>query len=122
VAGLIKEKFMDYSLHRLSLDEYIDLDIARRALYTSDAFTLQETSYFDLYLMGYTLEEIAAYYHTNRDVIQLALERIFIALEAISGYEDRKFLYTMGLKYRRIKELEAFLESHAKNFTIHSLE
>lgn len=117
---------LDYALNRLSVDMRSDLTIAIQDALLSGVFTPQDIKKLDLYLQGYTASEIAIIYTITTNEVEETLERIFTAIEELSGYDDDLLIRKVeaNKQYRRsgISELRAFLTVHGKHFMSHGVE
>lgn len=124
--ALIRELLLDYAQNRLHVDLRSDLTIAIQSAISSSVFTRQDIEYLDKYLAGYTAEEIAIEYIKYTEDIEIALQRIFTAIEQYSGYTDANFIRKLELtkKYRKngIDALNTFLTEHGKHYITHELE
>jgi len=125
MAGLVKELLLDYALNRLNVDMRSDLTIAIQSALLS--FTQVDARMLNLYLSGYTAQEIATMFIrvTTADV-EATLERMFTAIEEQSGYTDDNFIHKLesSNKYRKggIRELNTFLGLHGKSYTAHEMK
>ncbi len=123
MAGLIKEKLLDYALNRLPLDERSDLTIAIQNVLSS--LDIRHSLYLRLYLSGYTARDIGRMTNITTDQVEIVLERVMNAIEVESGYTDEVFIHKLELdpRYRKsgIRELKALLITHGKQFTEHAL-
>lgn len=121
MAGYIKELLIDLSMNRLPIELRSDLIVAIQQVINSGAFSAREIKYLDLYLCGYSSEEIAAQFITTTDIINESLSRIMTAIEHTSGYTDITLYRRIQLlgKYSRIKlqTLKDFLMQHGEVFT-----
>lgn len=126
MAALVKELLLDYALNRLTVDMRSDLTIAVQSALSSSVFTYNDVRILNMYLSGYTAEEIALQFMIETRMIELQLQRIFTAIEAYSGYTDDEFIHKLELtkKYRKggMRDLNAFLQEHSKHYTAHELE
>ncbi len=126
MSGLIRELLLDYSLNKLSIDLKSDLTVAIQTVLTSRVFTKQSAIYLDMYLSGYTADEIAIKHIKHTAEIEQELERLFDALEEYSGYTDEAFIHKlcMTYKYRSsgIRDLTTFLSEHSKHYTTHDMK
>lgn len=126
MAGLVKELLLDYGLNRLSVDMKSDLTIAIQSALTSDVFNRSDAQMLDMYLSGYTSEEIGQRLNILTAKVNEYLWRIFTAIETISGYTDEAFIHKLELthKYRKggIRDLSLFLETHSAVYGKHELE
>lgn len=126
MSALIKELLLDYSLNRLHVDMKSDLTIAIQSTLSSKLFTRRDAEYLNAYLSGYTAEEIAKQYNTYTVEVEACLERIFTAIETYSGYTDTSFMHKLEStrKYRKggLRDLEAFLIAHSKEYSIHEIK
>lgn len=126
MAGLVKELLLDYALNRLNVDMRSDLTIAIQSALLSDVFTITDAKVLDMYLAGYTADEIAARFMMLTVLVEARLERIFTAIEEHSGYTDESFIHKLEStnKYRKggIRELDRFLDLHGKSYTAHDMK
>lgn len=126
MAGLLKELLLDYALNRLSVDMKSDLTIAIQTALQSDVFNTTDAHMLNMYLSGYTSEEIALRFMTTTAKVNEYLCRIFTAIEDYSGYTDDNFIHTLEMthKYRKsgIRDLTVFLEEHGTVYGKHELE
>lgn len=127
MAGLLKELLLDYSLNRLPIDMRSDLTIAIQRAIESRVLKRREILFLNLYLSGYTAHDIAMLTLVLEEhEIEETLERVFTALETISGYTDQGLVYKLEAsgKYRKgnIEKLKGFLVEHSKHYTLHDLE
>jgi hypothetical protein len=126
MAGLVKELLLDYGLNRLSVDMRSDLTIAIQSALSSSVFNTNDAKMLDLYLSGYTAEEIAVIMNMMTAKVNEYLWRIFTAIEEHSGYTDDGFIHKLELthKYRKsgMRALGVFLEQHSQVYDIHELE
>lgn len=125
MAGLVKELLLDYALNRLNVDMRSDLTIAIQSALSS--FTQIDARMLNLYLSGYTSEEIARMFiRITTAEVEVILERIFTAIETYSGYTDQSFVHKLELtkKYRKggIRDLNIFLELHGKTYIAHEMK
>lgn len=126
MSALVKELLLDYALNRLNVDMRSDLTIAIQNALSSSAFTYIDAKVLDMYLAGYTADEIAAQHMMLTVLVEARLERIFKAIEEHSGYTDEGFIHKLELtkKYRKggMRELKLFLDEHSKHYVAHELE
>jgi hypothetical protein len=126
MAGLVKELLLDYSLNRLNVDIKSDLTIAIQNTLISGVFNFNDAQMLNMYLSGYTSNEIALLFMLNTEIIDIQLERIFTAIEQYSGYTDDNFIHKLEMthKYRKggIRDLTIFLEEHSTVYGKHDLE
>lgn len=126
MAGLVKELLLDYSLNRLSIDMRSDITIAIQSALSSDVFTINDARILNMYLAGYTAEEIALHFMIITTLVEDRLERILTAIEQYSGYTDESFIHKLEStnKYRKrsIHELDIFLKEHSKHYLAHDIE
>ena len=123
MAGLVKELLLDYAVNRVGVDVRSDLTIAIQTALLS--FGRTEAIYLNLYLSGYTAQEIAQKTTGITEEVEQTLQRIFTAIEHTSGYTDQNFINRLQLtkKYRKagIEALNAFLIKHGQQYAIHEL-
>lgn len=125
MSGYIRELLLDFSLNRLPVDLRSDLAIAiQQALHS--VFTKTEAKYLDLYLAGYTAQEIAQLKNKTTEYIEQTLQRICTAIEETSGYRDDVLIRKVerDKHYRRsgVRELRTFLTVHGKDFNTHDVK
>lgn len=135
IAGYIKELLLDYALNRLNVDLRSDLSIAIQSAFDSQVFSALDFAWFEYYLEGYTAKEIAdmqnlvPFYVLGRpittDDVEIALERVFTAVEVHSGYNDNILVNKVekDKQYRRsgVRELRDFLLDHGQHFMSHDV-
>lgn len=127
MAGLVKELLLDYALNRLNVEMHSDLTIAIQSALSSQVFTKVEARILNMYLSGYTSEEISTMLLlTTVAQVDAVLERLFIAIEQCSGYTDESFIHKLEStqRYRKsgIRDLTLFLDQHGKHYEKHELE
>lgn len=120
MAGLIKEILLDYGLDRLAIDQKNDIVMAINGLIKSKVISKLDLYVLNLYLSGFTAEEIARQYYTTQDIIESTLYRLMQAIESASGYTDDSFIYKINK--RRQSAAIAFLSTHGKTFSKHDVE
>lgn len=133
MAGYIKELLLDYALNRLNVDLRSDLSIAIQSAFDSQVFSALDFAWFEYYLEGYTAKEIADLQNlvpflginTTTEQVEIALERVFIAVEEHSGYNDSILVNKVerDKQYRRsgVRELREFLLDHGQHFMTHDV-
>ena len=133
MAGYIKELLLDYALNRLNVDLRSDLSIAIQSAFASNVFSALDFAWFEYYLEGYTAKEIADLQNivpflgrlVTTDQVEAALERVFIAVEEHSGYNDNVLVNKVerDKQYRRsgVRELGDFLLDHGQHFMSHDV-
>jgi len=104
----VKELLIDLSMNRLPIELRFDLIVAVQQVINSGVFTRREIKYLDMFLQGYSAEEIAQRVITTTDVIESTLARIMTAIEHISGYTDSSLNRKIQMrgKYSRLRLLE----------------
>jgi len=104
----VKELLIDLSMNRLPIELRFDLIVAVQQVINSGAFTRREIKYLDMFLQGYSAEEIAQRSLTTTDQIELILSRIMTAIEHTSGYTDNSLYRKIQMrgKYSRLRLLE----------------
>lgn len=106
----IKELLLDYAHYRLPLETRAD--IARAIECTC---SMQEIKILDLFIQGYSLEEIAVLYVLLTEQVEALLTRILIAIAERSGYTDTLFYQRVERtgKYSKMKmqTLKNFLQA-----------
>lgn len=124
-AALVKELLLDLAQHKLTIDTRSDLLTAIKRMYMSGVYTLKDIQILDLYLQGYTVEEIATQYNTFSNSIQELLERLFITIAEISGYNDdliiQRAVYTYGHRPAKLEEFKHFLKLQGNHFSSHGI-
>lgn len=133
MSGLIKELLLDYALNRLNVDVRSDLSIAIQSTFKSNIFSARDFKWFEYYLEGYTSKEIADLQNivpflgklVTTEQVDIALERVFIAVEEHSGYKDSILVNKVerDKQYRRsgVRELREFLLDHGQHFMTHDV-
>ena len=126
MAALIKELLLDAALNKLHVDMHSDLVLAIQSAYVSKVLSAQDIKILDLYLSGYTANEISVQEIKITEEIETILERIFRIVEEHANITDKKFLDSLykTQRYRKsgLQKLELFMSEHGKVFNTHSLE
>lgn len=116
-AVLIQELLYDATMKRIHIDLYADLAIAIETVFKSGVFTKEDVMILDLYLCGYNIEEISARKNIHSEDIIQKLNRLFLAIETVSGYSDEDFIQRMRVKYKNrplaIKKLQLYLQERS---------
>lgn len=114
---LIQELLHDASMKRIHIDLYADLAIAVETVFRSGVFGKRDVKILDLYLCGYTVEEIGMSESLHTETIIEILSRLFTAIEETSGYTDQDFIQRMRIKYKNrplaIKKLQLYLQQRS---------
>lgn len=121
MSGLAKELLLDYAL--LSTEEKIDMELAIEALVKQNVFSITDVYVLDLYIEGYTEEEIARRLHMPVEHTHALLVRMLRAIEYASGYTDHAFVHsehTQTLTNRQKDKLYQFLQAYGMIFSIHA--
>lgn len=131
-AAWIKELLLDYGLNRLAIDQKNDIASAIDGLIKSRALATWDIQILDLYISGYTSEEIANTFVFSvhnyitalpTEDIESILARVILAIATASGYTD-------DLIIRRAKENQirtkvpkfiTFLQQHSTTYMEHDL-
>jgi hypothetical protein len=122
-AALIKHLLLDASLCKLSFELNADLISAVQNVLVSGAFNDQNIAWLDLYLSGYTAEDIAERYVTTVADVNVVLERIFVAIAQTSGYTDELFVQhtcqTRKVSPYQLDKMRKYLMQESQNFTVY---
>lgn len=123
VAALCKELLFDLVSNKLSVEDRVSLNVAIEVLIKSGAVKKNELVLLDLYLSGYSAEEIAIVQFLSTETVINILSRLLIAIEYESGYLDELFVQKMSHKYspRQITLLKKYLEKHGRTFTYETI-
>lgn len=126
MSGYVKELLLDLAIDRLSIDQRADLSIAIRQTCLSGVFSAADLHYLQLYLQGYTAQDIAEQHMKTTEYVEIILTRLFTAIEHYSGYTDDILINKVinSKKYRRsgIPKLQQLLHMHGKQFMTHELQ
>lgn len=119
MSSLIKELFVDLAHNRLDIDTRVTLLSALEQLCLSNVFTRNDIVLLDMYLQGFSAEEIGIQQFLSTETVINILSRLCIAVEFHSGYLDQQLLDRWSIKYtsQQIQRAKIFLEKHSKEFT-----
>lgn len=120
MSGLAQELLYDATMNRIDIDTYSDFAISIQKVLLSGVFTKKDATILDLYLCGYTVNEIALQQNETTDVIIDILRRLFIAIEETSGYTDDGFIQKIQVKYKHrpasLERLRLYLQQRSVIF------
>lgn len=118
--ALIKELLLDASLNKLSFELNADLISAVEKVLLSGVFTDQDIAWFDLYLCGYTAQDIAEWYTTTIDIVTASLNRLFLAIANTSGYTDESFIHRIksarSITENQLRKIQHILDQQSNNY------
>lgn len=115
---LVKELLHDLVHNKLDIDSRVVLVSAIEHIYKSGVCTKKDILLLDLYLCGYSAEEIAMQSVLSTEVVISILARVITAIEHTSGYLDDLFLQRAAQTHtpRQIKYAREYIEQHNKDF------
>lgn len=121
MSGFVKQILLD--LHKMPLDQKVDIINAIEVLYKARVFTYNDIQILNAYLSGYTQEEISIIKSYRIDYVEAVLERMMKAIEAQSRYTDAQLVnrVTQSGKYKpyNLTKLSKYLYEYGTTFSSH---
>jgi hypothetical protein len=121
MAGYIKQVLLSNRYDDLFR---VDLVVCIQDAYKYKILSNQDVRFLDLYLSGYTNQEISISENILQDDVDKVLARVFLVLETLIGYTDEEFVNKLRVnKYRKsgILKMEELLALESKDFSKHEI-
>lgn len=123
MSSLVKEMLHDLVARRLSIDDRITLYCAIDSLLKAGTVKASDIKLLDLYLCGFSVEEIAIKSFLSTQTTNDILARVVVAIEYASGFLDEIFLNKLSGKYtqNQIKRAREYLIKQSKDFSYENI-